>query len=198
MEQYNKNNEGGGPKAECAARNSESEKKRVYISGPIGGYAMEERHEAFGLVKEMLMKLGYEPISPMDNRLPDDSTREEHMKADLSLLMTCEYIYQMRGWTESKGAVLETLVARQLGIEVLANEDFYQAEMGHNFDRSLSDCNVYKMIGLNAEAIRGCEFNRIRDMYKRYMLPFYAWKLLGWQGTTDIIYTHKPHIQHGN
>lgn len=178
MEQYNKNNEGGGPKAECAARNSKSEKKRVYISGPIGGYDMEERHEAFGRVKEMLMELGYVPISPMDNGLPDDSTREEHMNVDLALLMTCEYIYLMWGWTDSKGAVLETLVARQLGIEVLANEDFYQVELGPNFDRSLSDCNVYKMIGLNAEAIRGCEFNRIRDMYKTYMLPFYTWQTL--------------------
>lgn len=179
MEQHNKNNECGGPKAECAARDSKKEKKRVYISGPIGGYDMEERREAFGRAAEMLKDLGYLPISPMNNGLPDDSTREEHMMVDLAMLMTCEYIYQMRGWTESKGAVLETLVARQLGIEVLANEDFYQAEMGHNFDRSLSDCNVYKMIGLNAEAIRGCEFNRIRDMYKTYMLPFYAWKLLG-------------------
>ena len=178
MEQQNKNNECGGAKTECAAQQSESEKKRVYISGPIGGYDVEERHEAFGRAAEMLKDLGYLPISPMNNGLPDDSTREEHMMVDLAMLMTCEYIYQMRGWTESKGAVLETLVARQLGIEVLANEDFYQAELGHNFDRSLSDCNVYKMIGLNAEAIRGCEFNRIRDMYKTYMLPFYAWKLL--------------------
>ena len=92
MEQYNKNNECGGPKAECAARNSESEKKRVYISGPIGGYAMEERPEAFGLVKEILMELGFEPISPMDNRLPDDSTRAEHMKADPALLLPSDYI----------------------------------------------------------------------------------------------------------
>ena len=176
MEKQNKNNECGGQKAECAARHSESEKKRVYISGPISGYDMEERREAFGRAAKMLKELGYLPISPMNNGLPDDSTREEHMKVDLALLMTCEYIYQMRGWTDSKGAVLETLVARQLGIEVLANEDFYQVELGHNFDRSLSDCNVYKMIGLNAEAIRGSEFNRIRDMYKIYMLPFYAWK----------------------
>ena len=42
MEQQNKNNECGGPKAECAARHSESEKKRVYISGPIRGYDMED------------------------------------------------------------------------------------------------------------------------------------------------------------
>ena len=113
MEQQNKNNECGGQKAECAARNSESEKKRVYISGPISGYDMEERHEAFGRVAEMLKDLGYLPISPMNNGLPDDSSREEHMMVDLAMLMTCEYIYQMRGWTESKGAVLETLVARQ-------------------------------------------------------------------------------------
>ena len=171
-----KKNECAAQNNECAARHSESEKKRVYISGPISGYDMEERREAFGRAAEMLKDLGYFPFSPMDNWLPADSPREEHMKMDLSILMTCEYIYQMRGWTESKGAVLETLVSRQLGIEVLANEDFYQVELGHNFDRSLSDCNVYKMIGLNAEAIRGCEFNRIRDMYKTYMLPFYTWE----------------------
>lgn len=151
-------------------------KKKIYISGPISGHDIEERRAAFGRAAEMLKNLGYLPISPMNNGLPDDSTREEHMRVDLALLMTCEYIYQMRGWTDSKGAVLETLVARQLGIEVLANEDFYQVELGHNFDRSLSDCNVYKMIGLNAEAIRGSEFNRIRDMYKIYMLPFYTWE----------------------
>lgn len=36
-----KKNECAAQNNECAARKSESEKKRVYISGPISGYDME-------------------------------------------------------------------------------------------------------------------------------------------------------------
>lgn len=123
MEQQNKNNECGGPKAECAARHSESEKKRVYISGPITGREREAVLYAFNDVRCFLEIMGFEVVLPIENKLPADASHERHMRCDFGLLLSCDYIYLMEGWMESKGCVAEMFVAKSAGIKVLHNEE---------------------------------------------------------------------------
>ena len=43
----------------------------------------------------------------------------EHMRADIRLLLDCEYIYMLKDWELSKGAKLELDVASSCGIKVL-------------------------------------------------------------------------------
>lgn len=97
-------------------------KKRIYISGPISGHDKEERRKAFKEVKSMLEFQGYTVINPMENGLPDEATTREHMKRDIELLMTCDYIYMMRRWTHSKGCKVEFDVATAIGLPVLFEE----------------------------------------------------------------------------
>lgn len=123
MEQKNKNNECGGPKAECAARKSENEKKRVYISGPITGREREAVLYAFNDVRCYLEIMGFEVVLPIENRLPADASHAAHMRCDFGLLLYCDYIYLMEGWMESHGCVAEMFVAKSAGIKVLHNEE---------------------------------------------------------------------------
>lgn len=97
-------------------------KGRIYISGPISGHNIEERRKAFKEIQSQLEAQGYEPVNPMENGLPDEATTHEHMKRDIELLMTCDYIYMMRRWTHSKGCKVEFDVATAIGLPVLFEE----------------------------------------------------------------------------
>lgn len=92
---------------------------KVYISGPIAHYDLAERKTAFKNIENSLIELGYEPVNPFDNGVPDDAHWREHMRADIAMLLKCDYIYLMFGWEHSKGCKLEVDVASSCGIPIL-------------------------------------------------------------------------------
>ena len=95
---------------------------KIYISGPISHNDLEERRKAFKEIQTRLEKEGFEVVNPMENGLPADATTREHMKRDIELLLTCDYIYMMRRWTHSKGCMVEFEVATSIGLPVLFEE----------------------------------------------------------------------------
>lgn len=95
------------------------EKDKVYISGAIAHYDMAERKEAFSDAEMRLRGMGFNPVNPFKNGLPDEAHWREHMRADIRLLLDCEYIYMLQGWELSKGAKLELDVASSCGVKVL-------------------------------------------------------------------------------
>ena len=99
------------------------DKAKVYISGAIAHYDLEERRQAFDRAERYLVLKGYEPVNPFKNGLPDEAHWREHMRADIGLLLDCDYIYMLQGWELSKGAKLELDVASSCGIKVLFERD---------------------------------------------------------------------------
>ena len=95
------------------------DKEKVYISGAIAHYDLEERRNAFLNAERYLSLKGFEPVNPFKNGLPDEAHWREHMRADIALLLDCQYIYMLRDWELSKGAKLELDVASSCGIKVL-------------------------------------------------------------------------------
>lgn len=95
------------------------DKDKVYISGAIAHYDMAERKEAFSDAEMRLRGMGFNPVNPFKNGLPDEAHWREHMRADIRLLLDCEFIYMLQGWELSKGAKLELDVASSCGIKVL-------------------------------------------------------------------------------
>lgn len=93
--------------------------KKVYISGAIAHHDLEERKAAFKAAEQELKEMGLEPVNPFDNGLPDEDHWMEHMRADIALLVGCDYIYMLKGWEWSKGAKLELDVATSCGIKVM-------------------------------------------------------------------------------
>lgn len=93
--------------------------KRVYISGPISGYDLAERKEAFEKAATRFRKQGYLVSNPFDSGVPDSASWQEHMKADIVMLMQCDIIYMMKDWQCSRGATLERNLAEELGIKVM-------------------------------------------------------------------------------
>lgn len=93
-------------------------KTRIYISGPISGYDLDERRKTFRQVANYLSILGYEPVNPFDNSLPQPGDYEQHMRADIEELLSCDCIYLLQGWEKSRGSRLELDIAVACGIDV--------------------------------------------------------------------------------
>lgn len=92
---------------------------KVYISGPISGLPYEKVEKAFSKAEIRLQEQGYEVVNPLNNGLPRESTWNEHMRADLKLLLDCDAIYMLNGWEYSKGASLEYDLAIDLGFKLI-------------------------------------------------------------------------------
>lgn len=93
--------------------------KRIYISGQIAGFDRNERRKAFYEKEMYLRKSGYEVLNPFNNGVDEDSSRYDHMRADIKMLLRCDAIYMMKGWKDSRGAVTEHTVAVECGLEVI-------------------------------------------------------------------------------
>ena len=78
---------------------------KVYISGPITGIDFGNRF-AFSCARNALELCGYEAVDPSEVQLGDDATWTDYMRADLKLLLDCDYIYMLEGWENSRGARL--------------------------------------------------------------------------------------------
>lgn len=89
---------------------------KVYISGPITGVDFGNRF-AFSCASNALELCGYEAVDPSKVQLDDEATWADYMRADLKLLLDCDYIYMLEGWEDSKGARIERELAENLGIE---------------------------------------------------------------------------------
>ena len=93
--------------------------KKVYISGAIAHHDLGECKAAFADAEEVLKRMGFDPVNPFKNGLPEEAHWREHMRADIALLLGCDYIYMLKDWELSKGAKLELDVASSCGIKVL-------------------------------------------------------------------------------
>lgn len=79
-------------------------KNRIYISGGITG--IPDYMERFAKVQKELEEQGYSVINPalINSNLPEDTTYEEYMKLDFTMLDIADSIYMMNGWEKSCGA----------------------------------------------------------------------------------------------
>lgn len=93
--------------------------KKIYISGPISGLPLETVYNNFTNAEVQLLEQGYEVVNPLNNGLPTNATWEEHMRADLKLLMECDTIYLLKGYKDSKGAMIEYDLARILDYDII-------------------------------------------------------------------------------
>lgn len=92
---------------------------KVYISLPITGKDLQQQKRHADNVAAFLLTAGFTPVNPFNNGLADDASYEEHMKADLRLMLDCDAIMLCDGWRLSKGCVLESVVAIACGMAMV-------------------------------------------------------------------------------
>lgn len=92
---------------------------KTYISGPISGRP-NGNQEAFFRASEHLIISKRIPVNPhkVCALLPASSTWAEYMRTNIPALCSCDEIYMLKDWWRSRGARVEWLLARVLGLKV--------------------------------------------------------------------------------
>lgn len=93
----------------------------VYLAGPMSGIA-EYNYPAFEDAAKKLRDLGYivksaHEVKHPDNGVPGSITWAEYMRRDIKVLLGCDCICLLPGWSESRGAKLENRIACELGMK---------------------------------------------------------------------------------
>lgn len=95
---------------------------KVYTAGPLSA-ATEEQRQAFRdrmrAAEAALKAAGHEVVCPLDNGLHVDAKWDEHMRADIPLMLTCDTVALLDGWADSRGARIEYQLAKDLGLRVV-------------------------------------------------------------------------------
>ena len=95
----------------------------AYLSGPMTGLP-DNGYPAFQVAAERLRAQGVQVISPHEIVPPGAAPHswEDHMRADLAALLTCDVVVLLHGWETSRGAQLEKTVAEAIGLKVVDYE----------------------------------------------------------------------------
>jgi hypothetical protein len=90
---------------------------RVYLAGPMSGIE-NLNYPEFNRAASQLRKLGYHVENPAENPAPACGSWEGYMRLAIAQLVTCEEIHMLRGWSDSRGALIERELAGHLGLIV--------------------------------------------------------------------------------
>lgn len=108
-----------------------------YLSGPITGNRDYRRQ--FAEAAAALKELGYNVINPaaIDDAIPVECmSYEAIMRIDLELLTTADYLVQLPGWEDSKGANRELGFALGAG-KIVVTCDALIGGRCHDIERDL-------------------------------------------------------------
>lgn len=95
-----------------------SANRRIYISGGITGVKDYRAH--FDKAEKYIQSFNCEAVNPCRKVPFNESWKwEDYMREDLKLLADCTAIYMLKGWRKSRGARLEKLVAKKLGLKIM-------------------------------------------------------------------------------
>lgn len=95
--------------------------RRVYIAGPMTGLP-EFNYPAFNEAAAQLRSQGYHVENPAENPAPACGTWPAYMRIALRQMLSCDLIYLLPGWKESRGAVIEHDLAVTVGIAILGGK----------------------------------------------------------------------------
>lgn len=90
--------------------------KTVYISGAVT--SDPNFRTKFDKAEKLLYIKGYKPLNPVKGE-EDGKDWSYYMKKDIQKLLSCDAIYVLSDWYDSKGARLEINIALELGLEVI-------------------------------------------------------------------------------
>ncbi len=101
--------------------------KKIYISGKISGI------EAlapllFEIAEKLLQKEGFETVNPLTINHNHDLSWESYMKVDIKEMCSCDSIYLLKNWYNSRGAIIEHDLAKKLKFEMIYEKEltFFQ------------------------------------------------------------------------
>ena len=91
-------------------------KEKVYIIGPMTGYEEYNYPEFHRVAKEL--KHNYKVYNPANTYKGSKGLQWHiYLRRSIWQMVQCDYVYKLKGWQFSKGALLESLLAWILKIK---------------------------------------------------------------------------------
>lgn len=90
---------------------------RVYLAGPMSGIA-EHNFPAFHAAAALLRAEGLQVVNPAEHGLAEGAEWADYLRYDIAKIAICESMAVLPGWSQSRGARLETHLARALGMPI--------------------------------------------------------------------------------
>jgi hypothetical protein len=100
---------------------------KIYISGKITGNE-EEAFKLFEMAEINLKLAGFDVVNPMKLEHNHDKSWEAYMRVCIIALMSCDAIFMLTNYYESKGAIIELKLASEIAIKVFW-EEYYLASL---------------------------------------------------------------------
>lgn len=94
---------------------------RVYLAGPMTGIE-DYNFPAFYEEAAELEAMGLTVVNPADHGIVNGAEWFDYLRHDIAGLASCEQLHLLRGWTKSRGATLEVLIANALGMAISYQE----------------------------------------------------------------------------
>jgi hypothetical protein len=91
-------------------------KLKIYIMGAVTGLDPEEVRIKFNNAAMRLKEMGFVPISPIDY-VPEGMDWNQAMRICISKLIECDGVFKLPDHQQSKGAMLELVIARNLELK---------------------------------------------------------------------------------
>lgn len=100
--------------------------RRVYIVGPISGLSEEYYMFRFKRAENFVKRRGYIAVNPtvISKHFPDFNWLES-MTVTECLLSLCDTIYVLKGWQNSRGALMEIKYAKEHGYNIINEGEFF-------------------------------------------------------------------------
>ena len=93
---------------------------KVYISGKITGLPIKEVRTKFNAAQNFCEIYAQEIVNPMEiNKISKKKTWIDYMIRDIKALETCDAIFMLKDWGQSKGARIEYEIAKELGLKIM-------------------------------------------------------------------------------
>lgn len=101
------------PAIEADAKN----KPTIYISGMISDDP--DYKEKFRAAHQMLEHCGFEVLNPAELvKVSDEKDYTDYLSEAVFLMLQCDQLYMLKGWSTSTGAKLELKLAKMLGKKI--------------------------------------------------------------------------------
>lgn len=91
---------------------------RVYIIGAVTGLDPEDVRNKFAHSELQLKNMGMVPVNPI-SFVPEGAPWVQAMRLCIKALVDCDAVFLQPDWQESKGGVLELMIARNLDMTIL-------------------------------------------------------------------------------
>lgn len=160
---------------------------KIYLSGKITGLPQQEAREKFADGQALLEEIGLEAVNPMEKGLSNELSWEQHMVKDIELLFSCDAIFMMDNWIDSKGAQIEYDIANRLGMEI-----YFESKIRHENKDVLRIQNaIHEVTGMKfTEYVTK---SRKRDGFYARMLFVYHCRRNKMKLTQIAQYVHRDH-----